>query len=106
MYTNSNPLKLEQFKQAYAQTSGLPIWMRHLLLGLLVAIETYWIDYKAKQTITDAITKYNSKAATEDLPHWLKDAKVTITENPDSKHQLPTLSISAPHTQHDNGKHN
>jgi hypothetical protein len=93
---HSNPLKLEGFKQAYKQTTGLPIWIRHLILGLLVSLETYWIDYKTNQTITDAITEYNSQAATEDLPHWLNDAKLTITENPNSTHKLPTLTISAP----------
>ena len=36
-------------------SSGWPVWLRHLLLGLLVAVEERWIDAKVTQTVDDAI---------------------------------------------------
>ena len=48
-------LKTEPFKEIYALGNAWPVWARHLLLGLLVAIEEWWINRKVKQTVDDAI---------------------------------------------------
>lgn len=96
-----NKLRLQDFKDIYKQTSGLPAWLRHLILGLLFWLEDRYITAKVTQTIDDAVKDYHEQAKTYDAPHWLKDAKVSIIENPDSTHQLPTLSISAPYKRGD-----
>ena len=53
----SDSLKTTPFKDIYALSSGWPLWTRHLLLGLLVAVETWWIDQKVAQEVDDAIKK-------------------------------------------------
>ena len=42
--------------------------MRHLLLGLLVAVEEWWIDKKVSQTVTDAITDVESSLPPSGVP--------------------------------------
>lgn len=34
-----------------------PVWLRHLLLGLLVAVEEWWINKKVVQAVDDAIAE-------------------------------------------------
>ena len=48
-------LKTTTFKDIYNLSVSWPIWARHLLLGLLVAVEEWWIDKKIVQTVDDAI---------------------------------------------------
>lgn len=48
-------LKTNTFKEIYALSLGWPIWLRHLFLGLLVALEMWWIDKKVTQTVDQAI---------------------------------------------------
>lgn len=102
MITDTNPyqltkLRLNKFREAYTQTKGLPIWIRHLILGLLLWIEDHYIQAKVTQTIDDAVSRYHQQAKRFDAPNWIDDATLTITENPDSSHQLPTLQITAPY---------
>ena len=51
----SDSLKTTPFKDAYDLSSRWPFWARHLLLGLLVSIETWWIDKKVTKTVDQAI---------------------------------------------------
>jgi hypothetical protein len=48
-------LVTNSFKEIYDLSSGWPTWVRHLLLGLLVAVEERWIAAKAVQTVDKAI---------------------------------------------------
>lgn len=48
-------LKTTKFKDIYNLSNSWPLWARHLLLGLLVAVEERWIDAKVIQTVDDAI---------------------------------------------------
>lgn len=51
----SSLLKTTQFRDVYDLSRGWPVWVRHLLLGLLVSLETWWIDKKVTQEVDDAI---------------------------------------------------
>lgn len=92
-----NTLRLNEFREIYKQSKSLPFWLRHLLLGLLVWLEDRYITAKVEQTVTDAIDQYHEQVSTDDAPNWQQDAIVTVTENPNTSHQLPTLTISAPY---------
>ena len=48
-------LKTNTFKEIHDLSKGFPSWLRFLWLGLLVAIETWWIDQKTTQTVDQAI---------------------------------------------------
>jgi hypothetical protein len=48
-------LKTTTFKDIFNLSSGWLLWARHLLLGLLVAVEEWWINKKVVQTVDDAI---------------------------------------------------
>lgn len=48
-------LKTTTFKDIFNLSSGWPVWLRHLLLGLLVGVEEWWINKKVVQTVDDAI---------------------------------------------------
>ncbi len=48
-------LKTNTFQDIYALGRGWPAWARHLLLGVLVSLETWWIDKKVTQDVSDAI---------------------------------------------------
>ena len=50
-------LKTNTFKDIHNLSKGLPDWLQFLWLGLLVAIETWWIDQKTTQEVSDAIEK-------------------------------------------------
>lgn len=100
--TDTNPyqidrLVLPEFKQLYQQTERLPFWLRYLLLGLLVYVQDRYLTAKIEQTVTDAINTYTDQHLPSTDNSWVDKAKVTIIENPDSLHQLPTLSITAPY---------
>ena len=51
-------LKISHFKELYKslKTPFQPI--NFLILGMLIGLEQRWIDFKAKQTVDDAIEKY------------------------------------------------
>ena len=48
-------LKTTKFKDIFNLSSRWPLWARHLLLGLLVGVEEWWINKKVVQTVDDAI---------------------------------------------------
>ena len=48
-------LKTTTFKDIFNLSTGWPVWLRHLLLGLLVGVEEWWINKKVVQTVDDAI---------------------------------------------------
>jgi hypothetical protein len=92
-------LVLPELKEAYKHTLGLPYWLRHLILGALIWLQDRILIARIQQTITDAETEYHKQRDSVETHHWQDNAKLTITENPDSSHQLPTLTISAPYSK-------
>ena len=50
-------LKTTSFREIYDLSVSWPVWLRHLLLGLLVAVEEWWINKKVVQTVNDAIAE-------------------------------------------------
>ena len=61
-------LKTTKFKEIYNLSSGWPVWLRHLLLGLLVAVEERWIDAKVKDTVDKAIERVEPSLPPSGVP--------------------------------------
>jgi hypothetical protein len=61
-------LKTTKFKEIYNLSSGWPVWLRHLLLGLLVAVEEWWIDAKVKDTVDKAIERVEPSLPPSGVP--------------------------------------
>ena len=102
MYNDSNSyqqptLRLDLFKQAATATKQLPSWLQFLILSILYSLEEWYLNHHIKQTVTDAINEYHLETDTVTDTDWKEDAVITITENPDSSSQLPTLSIRVPY---------
>ena len=104
MNNDTNPyqltkLVLPELKEVYQLTNGLPYWMRHLLLGALIWLQDHMLTARIQQTIAEAEAEYYKQLDSVETHHWQTNAKITITENPNSSHQLPTLTISAPYSK-------
>ena len=102
MYNDTNPyqqpkLRLDLFKQAATAAKQLPGWLQFLILSILYSLEEWYLNHHIKQTVTDAINEYHFETATVADTDWKENAVITITENPDSSSQLPTLSIRVPY---------
>ena len=97
-YTNQSPkLRLDLFKQAATTVKHLPTWLQFLILALLYWLEEWYIKQTVTETVSEAITEYEQQEETVNDIHWQDDAITTVTENPDSLSQLPTLSIRVPY---------
>jgi hypothetical protein len=101
MSNDTNPyqltkLVLPELKEVYQLTTGLTYWMRYLILGALIWLQDHILTARIQQTITEAEAEYHKQLDSVETHHWQTNARITITENPDSSHQLPTLTISAP----------
>ena len=102
MYNDTKPyqqptLRLDQFKQAATAIKQLPSWLQFLILSILYSLEEWYINHHIKDTVTDAITEYQLETDTVTNTNWKENAVITITENPDSSSQLPTLQIRVPY---------
>jgi hypothetical protein len=102
MYNDTNPyqlptLRLDLFKQAATATKQLPSWLQFLILSILYSLEDWYINNHITDTVSQAITEYQLETATVTDTNWKDNAVITITENPDSSSQLPTLSIRVPY---------
>jgi len=53
-------LRLAETKQILEAAKGLPLWCRHLLLGLLVWWEEWLIHKKAEAAVDEAIEAYEA----------------------------------------------
>jgi len=60
------PLKLNTFKDLYTTLKSNIPWLDHLLLGLLVALEGWYIDKKVDSTIDAAISQYEAQESLTD----------------------------------------
>ena len=83
-------LKLNEFKALYkAWKRGVP-WLDHLLLGLLVWLETKLIDNRVKVEIDEAIKRYQSL-------HVEEPVAPVYTEKPsETSTRLPEMRLTAP----------
>jgi hypothetical protein len=102
MYNDTKPyqqptLRLDQFKQAATATKQLPGWLQFLLLSILYSLEEWYINHHITDTVNQAITEYNQQEQPVGNTDWKENAVITITENPDSSSQLPTLQIRVPY---------
>jgi hypothetical protein len=97
-YTNEPPtLRLNQFQRVATASQHLPDWVQFLILALLYWLEEWYIKQTVTDTVSEAITEYKQQEETVNDIHWQDDAITTVTENPDSLSQLPTLSIRVPY---------
>jgi hypothetical protein len=102
MYNDTNPyqqptLRLDLFKQAATTAKQLPGWLQFLILSILYSLEEWYINHHITDTVSEAVTKYQLETDTVTDTNWKENAVITITENPDSSSQLPTLSIRVPY---------
>ena len=86
-------LRLNEFKDLYkAWKKGIPSW-DHLLLGLLVWLETKLIDARVKVEVDEAIREYETL---HEVP--MPDMVTPVyTEKPsDTSTSLPEMRLTAP----------
>lgn len=83
-------LKLNEFKQLYRSLrKGIP-WFDHLILGLLVWIEEWWIDKMVKEEVGKAI----EEVELHPLPDYVTPV---YSEKPsDTSTSLPEMRLTAP----------
>lgn len=103
MYNDTNTyqqptLRLDLFKQAATATRQLPSWLQFLTLSILYSLEEWYINHHITDTVSQAITEYNQQEQPVDNTDWKENAVFTITENPDSSSQLPTLEVRVPYS--------
>ena len=85
-------LKLNEFKALYKTwRRGVP-WLDHLILGLLVYLETLLINHRVKVEVDEAIEEY--KKIEPPMPDYVTPI---YTEKPsDSSTSLPEMRLTAP----------
>lgn len=83
-------LKLNEFKQLYRSLrKGIP-WFDHLILGLLVWVEEWWIDKRVKEEVSKAIEEVELPP----LPDYITPI---YSEKPsDTSTSLPEMRLTAP----------
>lgn len=86
-------LKLNEFRQAYKVLQrGVP-WLDHLLLGVLVWLETLLIDHRVSTEVDEAIKEYQMLHE-EPLPDMVTPV---YTETKSSTSDLlPEMRLQAP----------
>jgi len=83
-------LKLNEFKQLYRSLrKGIP-WFDHLILGLLMWVEEWWIDKRVKEEVNKAIEEV-------ELPPLPDYVTPIYSEKPsDTSTSLPEMRLTAP----------
>ena len=88
-------LKLNEFKALHKSLSrGIP-WLDHLLLGLLVAIERWYIDQRVVTEVDQAIEAYE-KVEVVDVVAPVYSEKPSETST-----SLPEMRLTAPWYVHE-----
>jgi hypothetical protein len=87
-------LLTDRFKEIYGLSGLWPVWARHLLLGLLVWLEAWWIDQSVQQNVTEAIEEWHRQEDLVNPTQFWTD--VEIEEKPSEVPGLPELRIRAP----------
>ena len=86
-------LKLNEFKALYKTWKRNVVWFDHLLLGLLVWIETKLIDNRVKTEVDEAIKEYETLHEVS-MPDMVTPV---YTETPsDTSTRLPEMRLTAP----------
>jgi hypothetical protein len=63
------PLKLSIFKDIYHSLRTNIPWLNHLLIGLLVSLEGWYINLKVQSSVEQAIVEYEAQErVSESLP--------------------------------------
>lgn len=85
-------LKLNEFKALYKTwRRGVP-WLDHLILGLLVYLETLLINHRVKVDVDEAIEEY--KKVEPPMPDYVTPI---YTEKPsETSTSLPEMRLTAP----------
>ena len=91
MQSNVEPrLRLAEFKALYKAWKTEIKWVDHLLLGLLVWLETKLIDNRVKVEVDEAIKAYQ-------VPPMPDMVSPTYTEKPsETSTRLPEMRLTAP----------
>jgi hypothetical protein len=88
-------LKLNEFKALHkALSRGIP-WLDHLLLGLLVAVERWYIDQRVVTEVDQAIEAYE-KVEVVDVVAPVYSEKPSETST-----SLPEMRLTAPWYVHE-----
>ena len=83
-------LRLNEFKALYKALRTKIPWVDHLLLGLLVWLETKLIDNRVKVEVDEAIKEYQSL-------HVEEPVAPVYTEKPsETSTRLPEMRLTAP----------
>ena len=83
-------LKLNEFKALYKAWKTSVPWLDHLLLGLLVWLETKLIDNRVKVEVDEAIKTWETLHPVESVsPVYMEKPSETST-------RLPEMRLSAP----------
>ena len=83
-------LKLNEFKALHkALSRGIP-WLDHLLLGLLVAIERWYIDQRVVTEVDRAIEAYEKVEVVDVVaPVYSEKPSETTTSHPEMRLTAP-----------------
>ena len=86
-------LKLNEFKALYKAWKTSVPWLNHLLLGLLVWLETKLIDNRVKVEVNEAIKEWETLHE-EPMPDMVTPV---YTEKPsETSTRLPEMRLTAP----------
>jgi len=92
-------LKLNEFKALYKTwRRGVP-WLDHLILGLLVYLETLLINHRVKVEVDEAIEEY--KKIEPPMPDYVtpiytEKPSASANSHSDSSTSLPEMRLTAP----------
>ena len=82
-------LRLVEFRQLFSRLKRGVVWFDHLLLGLLVWLETRYIDVKVKSAVDDAVEGFEPVVDDYASPVYSEQPSETST-------RLPEVRLTAP----------
>ena len=82
-------LRLVEFRQLFIRLKRGVVWFDHLLLGLLVWLETRYIEVKAKSAVDDALNGFEPVVEDYVSPVYSEKPSETST-------RLPEVRLTAP----------
>jgi len=82
-------LRLVEFRQLFSRLKRGVVWFDHLLLGLLVWLETRYIDVKVKSAVDDAVEGFEPVVDDYVSPVYSEKPSETST-------RLPEVRLTAP----------
>lgn len=82
-------LRIVEFRQLFSQLKRGVVWFDHLLFGLLVWLETRYIDLKVKSAVDDAVEGFEPVVDDYVTPVYSERPSETST-------RLPEVRLTAP----------